>query len=225
LNQQGSNIVGQLIIWLIIGAVLGAILIIAARTFWGLYTLFGGYSFCLFPPAWLLPLIFSPLYEIKWIPLGALIGAIVALCWLHKRRIIPANIFRVVGGVLILVLLIALVIQVISARYGDQAVIDTRYTEFHESYRRKEYETAYSFMSPEYRHRHTIEEFKRDFDFLRGGLGYPLETNHAIRFFGNKAYLLPQNEWRIFFGSELQLELEEIEGIWYFTGENERYYD
>jgi hypothetical protein len=109
---------------------------------------------------------------------------------------------------------------------ADIKVIETRYTEFYDSYRDKNYETAFNYMSPEYRQSHTIEEFIYDFDFLTGGDWLRLKSGRSLRISDDKAKLYPRNQWAVpFLWAGPEYSLVKIDGEWYLTGEYIWYYD
>lgn len=109
--------------------------------------------------------------------------------------------------------------QIPSACISEQEKVDIifRYTEFHESCNQENYEKAYSFMSPDYRQIHTLEQFISDSGTF-GEEWLELHPNYSLKFSGNRAYLYPQNAANPFFWSGPEYELIKIEGVWYFTG-------
>lgn len=104
--------------------------------------------------------------------------------------------------------------------------IDTRYTELYESFNREDYETAYGLMTPKYRELYTLDEFRSEFGFLEGATWLILHPNRSLKLSDSKAYLYPRNRLTMeILWAGPEFELEKIEGVWYFTGEYEWYYD
>jgi hypothetical protein len=101
-------------------------------------------------------------------------------------------------------------------------MIKTRYLEFQRAYAVGEYETVYNYMSPAYRKDHTVEDFRSSLDCSPEEL-HPM---YSISISGNRATVWPSNSnfTQIFYAGST-LEFEWIDGVWYFTGDCNRFYD
>lgn len=92
-----------------------------------------------------------------WLPLGALIGAIVFVYGKYKVKLISRTGLYCAGVFLVIPVVLYVGWKSNLHFNPDKTAIAARYTELGQSCRRGEYEEAYySFMSPEYRETHTF---------------------------------------------------------------------
>ena len=100
----------------------------------------------------------------------------------------------------------------------DVSAIDALYMQFHNALSNRQYETAYSYMSPEYRQTRTLREFVNE-DFLSHGEDWlVLHSNRSLKFRGNKATLYPLDK-SVLPWSGPEYTLIKVNRQWYLTGE------
>ena len=108
----------------------------------------------------------------------------------------------------------------------NQMAIEARFSQLCLAIWQYDYEKAYTFMSPEYRQAHTIDEFKRDEEFFLSHLdsysdehGCSLLSTSGIWVRGSAATLTPNSNDPLELYSGPVFELYRVDGEWYFTGE------
>lgn len=165
-----------------------------------------------------------------WIIAGALIGSGIALLQLMRT----GNTHQSPLTILVLILWVASLAIFGWLQFRDhqeRAAIRTQYTQFCAAIAEERYEAAYSYMTPDYRSKHTVDEFKTD-DRIREDLypavknfGCDLRPQHHIEVTGNRAVLYPLTFEFSDLYSGLAIELEEMGRKWCFTGESDWYSD
>jgi hypothetical protein len=95
--------------------------------------------------------------------------------------------------------------------------VETRYIRFYEDLSNEDYETAFTYMIPYYQRTHTLEEFKRHFSYIDNELT-AFEQEHCISISINRAYISSCETGFLWSTIGLVVELEKLDGEWYFTG-------
>lgn len=211
---------------LIKGAVVGACLVTPAFIMFRLWKGFEefGPTFLLFSN-WLATVHLSALASIDWMPLGVMLGIMLELFKLSKKKSHSRTLIFSIGGICLVTGVIFAARQIATERYSDSIAIAARYSDFYSNYRSGSLDTAFSYMSPTYQQLHTLESFQSDFSFIDDA-DYELHRNFSVRFDGEDANLFPRNAYPmevLWTGPELKLE--KIEGAWYFTGDILWYWD
>jgi hypothetical protein len=165
-----------------------------------------------------------------WIMAGALIGIGIALLWFWlagNAKWSPSTRLFLTLWIIGLASFGWLQYQ----QHRDQAAIRVQYAQFCVGISEKRYESAYNHMTPDYRRKHTIDQFKAD-DRIEETLysaienfGCDLRPQHHIEVVGNKATLYPLTFEFSELYSGLALELKKTDGEWRFTGESHWYSD
>ncbi len=103
----------------------------------------------------------------------------------------------------------------------DKDKIDYTYIRFHESIVQKDYETAYDYMTLEYRNDHSLQDFQEN--FVERYPFPPLIPNRLISIFGNNAVLSPYYDNDPLFLpniiNPINLHWKKIDNEWYLTGQ------
>ncbi len=100
----------------------------------------------------------------------------------------------------------------------DMRRIDTVYMDFHMALHDKDYDSAYSCMSPEYRQAHSLAQFKERFGEM-GERWLALEPGRYLRVRGRAARLHPGSDhWPM---SGPIYEFVKVGDDWYLTGNYE----
>jgi hypothetical protein len=163
----------------------------------------------------------------SWIAVGALVGVGIVLLWflrIGNVRRSPLIISLLALWIIGLVLFGWLQYQ----KRLDQAAIRQRYLQFCVAVSEHRYEEAYSYMTPDYRSKHTVDQFRTDErigDNLYSAMevfGCDLHSQHHVEVSGDKATLYPLTFEFSELYSGLAVELEKS-GEWYFTGESSWY--
>jgi hypothetical protein len=165
-----------------------------------------------------------------WIMAGALVGSGIALL----RLLRSGNAQQPPLRTLALILWIASLAIFGWSRFRDhqeRTAIRTEYAQFCGAIAEEEYETAHGYMTPDYRSKHTIDEFRTD-DRIEEDLypavkhfGCELRPQHHIEVTGNRATLYPLTFEFSTLYSGLAVELEKTDGKWCLTGESHWYSD
>ena len=108
-------------------------------------------------------------------------------------------------------------------RLNDFRRMDFNYIQFREALKTDQFEAAYTFMSPDYRQSHSLDEFKNHFSGL---YLHPLYPNRYLSFNIRRAKLMPEyDRFGPFFQSSLVLEWEKVGDEWYLTGKIDQMLD
>lgn len=163
----------------------------------------------------------------SWIMAGTLVGvAIVLLRFLRISSVKWSPLIISLLGLWIigLVLLGWLEYQ----KHLDRAAIRQQYLQFCMAVSEQRYEEAYSYMTQDYRSKHTVDQFRTD-ERIRGDLysavevfGCELRPQHHIEVSGGKATLYPLTFEFSELYSGLVVTLEK-DDKWHFTGESRWY--
>jgi 4-amino-4-deoxy-L-arabinose transferase-like glycosyltransferase len=161
---------------------------------------------------------------------GALIGAIVAFLHFLWIRSTDRRALVIIYSLLGVIVLVFGSLSYYQNRQNE-AAIEARYLRFCPAVYNHWYKEAYTYMTPEYRRTHTLNEFVLD-EELKSGLyndidlwGCSLDPKYSIDVSGNQAIVWPgHNAFMEWYGGP-SYELERIDGEWYFTGESEWYVD
>ena len=101
----------------------------------------------------------------------------------------------------------------------DRTAIEGRYKVWHSALNEKRFSAAYWIMSPDYRARHSVEQFAETFR-LWGEDMWALHPKCSVRGNAKRAYLYPlDSSWTAGFWYGAEYEWVKTQGEWYMTGE------
>jgi hypothetical protein len=139
-----------------------------------------------------------------------------------NRKLIKATSYVLIGFLptaLVCMLLLFICPLTSSIYYSqDKAAIANRYNQMYLAKKKDDVESAYSYMSPEYRQTHILKEFLEDYSFHIHGWD-TLHPEHSVMLSGNRATLYPRRYDFFDFYVGPSYELVKVDGEWYFTGE------
>jgi len=220
-----------LVVRVITGAIFGAALTIIGSGFYGLlYALVVRLDKYRYAGVLIEGILWGLLAGVILALPGALIGAIVTFLrflWVRSTNRRALVIICSLLGVVGLVFGSLLYYQ----NRQNEAAIKARYLQFCPAVYNHWYKEAYTYMTPEYRRTHTLNEFVLD-EELKFGLyndidiwGCSLDPKYSIDVSGNQATVWPgRNVFMEWYGGP-SYEMEQVDGEWYFTGESEWYVD
>ena len=182
----------------------------------------------LFAESMLVGAMYMFVFESEWLWVGGTVGAATGLMhafWSSIVRRVSLTTTRrlvAVGSLVAAGLIFAWVLS----RAEDRSTIEARYLEFCTATHDKEYKVAYEYLSPAYRKFYDVDWFAED--YTSKGWCVPectLDPRHHVSIRGRKATLLADEVSFGYLYSGCVLEMEKVDGVWYFNGESYWSYD
>jgi hypothetical protein len=101
------------------------------------------------------------------------------------------------------------------ATYSTRSRIDDRYIKLREAMMQEDFATGYAMMTPQWRKRHTLAQFKNE------PIPPALEPSRSLVVFGDSAWLDPRSHRLLELWSFSEFRWRRIDGEWCYTGEGD----
>jgi uncharacterized membrane protein YgaE (UPF0421/DUF939 family) len=161
-----------------------------------LYAAFtGGIRAIFFSGIWEFVILIAVLLGIPWLPVGIFLGAGVSIYKMYKSQRVSKGAIGIASSIFMMVIILLVGLKTCGYYDSERESIRNRYKLLCESCDRKDYELAYTLMTPQYREEHTVDDLQ-EYCWLVGNLTRErkLYLNHSIKLFDYKACLYPGDE-------------------------------